>query len=90
MNVSRDGALITMIQIDIAGCGNQQFVHGAVDEFPAENMPKRVQDSCDFNRDGEDHGLVQTLVESKLRVEQVQDEVKAEENKWTEPCKWCY
>lgn len=89
MDVSRDSALIAMIQIDISGCSDQQFIHRAVHDLSTKDMPERMKDSRNFNSDGENQCLIQTLVENKLRIEQIEYEVKAEENKRSKPRERC-
>ena len=85
MNIPWNGALVPMIQINIAGGGDQQFVHGTVDDLSTEDMAKRMEKGGDLHSDGEDHGLIQALARSRLGVEEIQEKVKAEENNWTQP-----
>lgn len=85
MDIARNKDLITVIQVYIAGGGDEQFIHRTVNHLAAQDMAERMQDGCNLNSDGKDERLIEAIGESELCVEQVDKEMKAEEDDWSQP-----
>ena len=69
MHVAGDFALVAVIQVDVTCGGDEQFVHGAVDQFAAEDVTKGVDGGGQLNGDDKVNGLKQPLVKGEARVQ---------------------
>ena len=63
MNLAGNLALVSVINVDITRGSDEQLVHGAVDEFAADDMPKGMNRSSQLDGDDKVNGLKQPFVE---------------------------
>jgi hypothetical protein len=52
-------------------------------------MAEGVYGCSDFNGNGEECRLIYSLCKAELKIEQIEEQVQAEEDEWAGPGDWC-
>lgn len=85
MDIAGNLALVSMIDVDIAGGSDEQFVHGTVDQFAANDMTKSMNRSDQLHGNDKVNGLKQSLFKSEACAQEVKKEMQSEKDEGTKP-----